>query len=101
MASRTARTVKAGTANAVAAAAVFAVGDWVAAARKRRALEYVCKPATLAALLVAASALDPAAGADSRRSWFVVALVFCLAGDVLLMLPQDLFVAGLAAFLVG
>jgi uncharacterized membrane protein YhhN len=35
------------------------------------------------------------------RAWFVVALVFSLAGDVFLMLPGDLFVAGLAAFLVG
>jgi uncharacterized membrane protein YhhN len=31
----------------------------------------------------------------------VAALVFSLAGDVLLMLPQDRFVAGLASFLVG
>ena len=35
------------------------------------------------------------------RVWFVVALLCSLAGDVLLMLPSDLFVAGLAAFLVG
>ena len=35
------------------------------------------------------------------RTWFVVALVLCLAGDVLLMLPQDLFVFGLGAFLLG
>ncbi len=33
--------------------------------------------------------------------WFVAALAFSLVGDVLLMLPQDLFVPGLAAFLVG
>jgi uncharacterized membrane protein YhhN len=35
------------------------------------------------------------------RAWFVVALVLCLLGDVLLMLPQDLFVFGLGAFLLG
>ena len=34
------------------------------------------------------------------RAWFVAALVLCLAGDVFLMLPQDLFVAGLASFLM-
>jgi len=88
------------------AAAAFAAGDWVAVARRDgpRAwarLEYVCKPATLAALVVAAATLDPAAGADARRSWFVAALVFSLVGDVLLMLPREQFVAGLAAFLVG
>ncbi len=86
---------------AFAVALVFAVGNWAAKAREIRVLEYVCKPATLAALLVAASALDPATDAHTRRVWFVVALVCCLTGDVLLMLPNDLFVPGLAAFLVG
>jgi uncharacterized membrane protein YhhN len=52
-------------------------------------------------LVVAACVLDPAAGAGARRGWFVAALVASLAGDVLLMLPRDLFVFGLGAFLVG
>jgi uncharacterized membrane protein YhhN len=86
---------------ALALAAVFAIGDWIARGTDNKTLEYVCKPATLASLIVVAIALDPAAGNGTRRTWFVVALVFCLAGDVLLMLPQDLFVGGLAAFLVG
>src|SRR5207248_7365578 len=60
---------------------------------------YVCKPAALAALVVAGSVLHPYDG--TTRWWFVVALVFSLAGDVFLMLPRDLFVAGLASFLVG
>jgi uncharacterized membrane protein YhhN len=51
-------------------------------------------------LIAAAGAIDPAPGAGDRRIWFVGALVFSLAGDVLLMLP-DRFVAGLAAFLAG
>jgi uncharacterized membrane protein YhhN len=95
--------VNAGAGIAFAAAAVFAVGNWLAVARRNRSLEYVCKPATLAALIVAACALDPAAGADARRAWFVAALGFSLAGDVLLMLDDvaDLFVGGLAAFLVA
>lgn len=82
-------------------AAVFAGGDWWSRARDRKDVEYVCKPATLALLVVAATALDPAAGADARRWWFVAAHGFSLAGDVLLMLPSDRFVAGLAAFLVA
>jgi uncharacterized membrane protein YhhN len=91
---------------ALGIAAAFAVGDWVARARDAssaawRRLEYVCKPATLLALIVAAAALDPAAGADARQRWFVAALVFSLVGDVLLMLPREQFVGGLSAFFVG
>ena len=95
--------MNAATGVAFAIAAVFAVGDWIAKARNNRRLEYLCKPATLVALIVAACVLDPAAAADSRRTWFVVALCFSLAGDVLLMLDEwrDLFVFGLAAFLVA
>jgi len=91
---------------ALSIAAVFAIGDWVACSRSGASVawqrvEYVCKPATLAALVVAAAALDPAAGADARQRWFVAALVFSLAGDVLLMLPSDQFVGGLSAFFVA
>jgi uncharacterized membrane protein YhhN len=98
--------VNAATAVAFALAAVFAVGNWIAVGKTdrthaSRVLEYVCKPATLVALIAAAALLDPAADAQTWRAWFVAALVFSLAGDVLLMLPQDLFVAGLAAFLVA
>jgi len=94
------------TAAALVAAAVFAVGDWLAVARRGttaawQRVEYVCKPATLAALVVAAATLDPAGGADARRGWFVAALVFSLLGDVLLMLPREQFLGGLLAFLVG
>ncbi len=83
------------------AAGMCAVGDWVARARKNAPLEYLCKPATLAALIGAAVLLAPAHDAGGRRVWFVAALACSLAGDVLLMLPTDRFVAGLAAFLVG
>jgi uncharacterized membrane protein YhhN len=93
------------TATAFVVAAVFGAGDWLAKwraeARGSRALEYLCKPATLVALVAAAALIDPSADAHTRRAWFVAALVCSLVGDVLLMLPQDLFVPGLAAFLVG
>ena len=94
------------TALAFVVAAGFAVGDWVACARRGTSaawprVEYVCKPGTLAALVVAAVALDPAPGLDTRRAWFVAALVLSLLGDVLLMLPEEQFVGGLAAFLVA
>lgn len=52
-------------------------------------------------LLVGALSLSP--DSSSQRSWFVVALVLSLAGDVFLMLPprDEWFVAGLGSFLVA
>lgn len=82
----------------LAAAAAFAVADWVAVTLAHK-LEYVCKPATLALLVGVALTLDPAD--DAQRAWFVAALVLSLAGDIFLMLPRDAFVPGLAAFLLG
>lgn len=78
---------------------VAAACDWIAVERDAKALEYVCKPLTMVLLAATALALDPADPAV--RAWFVAALVLSLAGDVLLMVPRDLFVFGLAAFLLG
>lgn len=68
-------------------------------ARRVKPLEYVAKPATLALLTGVALVLSPEN--ETRRTWFVIALVLSLAGDVFLMLPRDLFVAGLASFLLA
>ncbi|MGH9113622.1 MAG: lysoplasmalogenase [Acidimicrobiales bacterium] len=76
-----------------------AVGDWAAAHAGNRALEYVCKPLTMVALIAMALAIDP--HDPTVRTWFVVALAFSLVGDVFLMLPGDRFVPGLAAFLLA
>ncbi len=83
----------------LAVAALVAVGDWFAVARERKPLEYVCKPLTMVALVAVALAVH--VDHDAVRWWFVGALVLSLAGDVFLMLPGNLFVAGLASFLVG
>jgi uncharacterized membrane protein YhhN len=83
----------------LAFALVVAAGDWIAIHTGNRPLEYLCKPLTMVVLIAAALALDPADG--TVRGWFVAALVLCLVGDVFLMLPQDLFVFGLGAFLLG
>ena len=80
-------------------AAVFAVADWVAVWRTRKALEYAAKPLALVALIGVALTLVPES--EGRRTWFVVALVLSLAGDVFLVVPRNLFVAGLASFLLG
>ena len=80
-------------------AALAAVGDWWAVARDRKRVEYVCKPATLALLVGVAATLE--ADDDVVRACFIVALLLSLLGDVFLMLPQDLFIAGLASFLAA
>lgn len=72
----------------------FAALTWSAAARHEQRLEYVVKPAALAAL----TAWAYAGGAPAL---LVVGLVCSLAGDVFLMLPGDLFLAGLGAFLAA
>lgn len=83
----------------LAATLAAAAVDWVAVLRDDRRTECVAKPLTMVLLICTALALDPTDG--TARGWFVVALLFSLAGDVFLMLPRDLFVPGLASFLVG
>ena len=78
---------------------VIAAVDWWAVVTERRTVEYVCKPGTMVALIAMVLALDPAT--PTIRTWFVIALVCSLAGDVFLMLPKDLFVPGLVSFLLG
>lgn len=82
------------------AAAVVAVGDWVAVQLQSRA-EYVLKPATLALLAIAAATAD----LGDFKPLVVGALVFGLLGDVGLMLSGERtdfpFLAGLGAFLIG
>ena len=80
---------------ALAVFVVFALADWSAVARSAKPLEYVAKPAALAALVVYAAA-QPVV-----QPWLIAALVLSLLGDVYLMLPVDLFVAGLASFLLA
>jgi alkenylglycerophosphocholine hydrolase len=76
-----------------------AVVDWVAVFREAKVVEYVAKPLTLVLFIAAVLAMDPTD--DTVRVWFVVALGFCLLGDVLLMIPKDWFVYGLGAFFFG
>ena len=86
----------------MALAGVAAVVDWAAVGSDNHRLEYLAKPTVLAALVTAAVVI-PLDRTDlvDRRWWFVAALVCCLVGDVLLMLPGNLFVPGLIAFLLA
>lgn len=83
----------------LSAAALAALGNWVSVARGLPVGIYVCKPLTLVLMIGAALALDPVS--SPARTWFVIALVLSLAGDVFLMLPADAFVPGLASFLLA
>jgi uncharacterized membrane protein YhhN len=83
----------------LAVAAGVALVDWWAVATRTKRVEYIAKPAVLAVLVALALVVDPTYG--DRRTWFVVALVCSLVGDVFLMLPQDLFVPGLVSFLLA
>jgi len=81
------------------AAAIAAVVDWIAVARRPNRVERVAKPLTLVLLIAFAVALSP--DDAGQRAWFVVALMCSLAGDLLLLPSVDRFVLGLAAFLVA
>ncbi|MEX2554190.1 MAG: lysoplasmalogenase [Actinomycetota bacterium] len=85
----------------IAVAGALALADWIAVSPSvgSKRAEYVLKPATMIPLIAAAAILDPER--DAQRALFVAALVLSLAGDVFLMLPRDLFVAGLGSFLLG
>jgi uncharacterized membrane protein YhhN len=82
----------------LAATAVVAVVDWVAVVTSRRQVEYVAKPAVMAGLIAVALAVQPIS--STERAFFIVALALGLLSDVFLMLPRDMFVAGLVAALV-
>ena len=86
------------SASLLGAALLAAVTDWFAVATSRRSLEYAAKPAVMVALIGLALTLRPASSVE--RGFFVIALALGLLSDVFLMLPRDLFLAGLAAALV-
>jgi len=68
--------------------------------RPARTQVYIFKPLTT--LLIIWIALSGPLGAPPLYKWLVVAgLLFCLGGDVFLMLPERYFIAGLVSFLIG
>lgn len=80
--------------SAVAAIAGASLGDaglW---------LHYLGKPLTTGLMLWLAASADPAMGSRYKRA-VLAGMVLSLIGDVLLMLPGDLFVPGLIAFLLA
>jgi uncharacterized membrane protein YhhN len=81
----------------MAIAGVIAILDWWAVGTDRRSIERWAKPGVMVFLIVAAVLIP--AESDWIRWWIVIGLAFGLVGDVLLF--QDRFIPGAAAFLVG
>lgn len=63
-------------------------------------LHWICKPLATVLIFLLAWRARPALSARYRH-WISTGMACSLLGDVLLMLPQDLFVPGLVAFLCG
>jgi alkenylglycerophosphocholine/alkenylglycerophosphoethanolamine hydrolase len=78
---------------AIAAACV----DWYAVWARRDRIEAVAKPLVMVLLVAAVVAADPVTAA----TLVAVALAFSAVGDVLLLPRLDMFVSGLAAFLLA
>ena len=79
--------------------AVVAVSDWLAVSNNYRVAEYVLKPLVMVFLIAVALSIDPSS--DFARVMLIIGLVLSMVGDVCLMVPKDLFIAGLGAFLVA
>ena len=63
-------------------------------------LHYICKPlATLLILWLASRTVEPVS--PRYRRAVLIGITLSLLGDVFLMLPYDLFVPGLVAFLLA
>ena len=77
---------------------ILAALNWTAVEKKWKTLEYVTKPATMLALIWW---MWLNVGLGGSILWFTLGAVFCLAGDVFLMITRDMFIFGLLAFLIG
>ena len=79
-------------------ALVLAIANTAAETFGAHAVVYVLKPLAILALMALVLRTTTA---SRYRAWIAAGLAASLAGDILLMLPQGLFVPGLAAFLVA
>ena len=77
-------------------ALVIAAINWLAVAKKWVRIKYISKPAVPLALICW---LILNGGFQGQLIYFVIGLIFSLAGDIFLMLPNEKFIAGLISFL--
>ncbi len=90
----------------VIAALIFASLEWFFEYKKNSWGIYLTKPTVMLLLIafvwfyadvpVLMSGLN-----TSAIIWFILGLLFCLGGDVFLMLPERFFLPGLVSFLLG
>ena len=83
---------------------ILAALEWVAEHKKIQWAIYFTKPAMMVALIAWALTYSQVLASESMFPFlwfFMIGLVFCLAGDVFLMLPERFFLPGLLAFLGG
>ncbi|MBK8988405.1 MAG: lysoplasmalogenase [Chloroflexi bacterium] len=84
------------TAAAVVTAVLATAGEYKAT----RTQVYFFKPLTTT-LIIFIALLGTGAATPLYKGLVIAGLVFCLGGDVFLMLPARYFIAGLASFLLG
>ncbi|HQZ34537.1 MAG TPA: lysoplasmalogenase [Ilumatobacteraceae bacterium] len=82
----------------LAATAVLALANWWSRVINSERIERWAKPLTTMLVIGLALANESPTG---RVATAVIALIFCLWGDIALMAPIDNFVLGLASFLIG
>ena len=90
----------------VIAALIFAVLEWYFEIKKNLWGIYLTKPTVMVLLIVFvwfyADIHVLVFGLNtSAIIWFIFGLVFCLGGDIFLMLPERFFLPGLILFLLG
>lgn len=81
-------------------AGLAAILDWVGVARKLSSLEYVGKPAVIMMLIIWLVSRVPSP-TPFPATLFLIGLFASLLGDILLMVPGNRFLGGLAAFLIA
>ena len=79
-------------------ALIIAAADWFAVAKKWKLLEYFAKPGVIVLLIIWLVINE---GYQGPTKFFLIGLIFSLAGDIFLMLPDEKFLAGLISFLIA
>jgi uncharacterized membrane protein YhhN len=73
---------------------------WYSRPTNQQKIEYFAKPATMVFLILWFT-IQSLPGGSWLSLFITLGLIFCLAGDIFLMLPSKWFLAGLIAFLLG
>jgi len=82
----------------ILAALACAAVNWLAVEKHWKPLEYLSKPSVMLLLL---AWLWQVGGLRGWTLWFAAGIILSLAGDLFLMLPRGLFIAGLVSFFLA